>query len=71
MVPKDFQRFFAEHPRIALVLFNGAAAEKNYARLVSVANGPRYRRLPSTSPAQTMPYADKLAVWREALSARR
>ena len=30
--------------------------------------GPlRYRRLPSTSPAQTMRYADKLAMWREAL----
>ncbi|MBX5489291.1 MAG: DNA-deoxyinosine glycosylase, partial [Mycolicibacterium hassiacum] len=28
-----------------------------------------YRRLPSTSPARTMRYADKLAAWRAALTA--
>jgi hypothetical protein len=52
------------------VLFNGAAAEKNFNRLVRVAPDLRYRRLPSTSPAQTMRYADKLAAWREAITAR-
>ncbi|MCV7280436.1 DNA-deoxyinosine glycosylase [Mycolicibacterium flavescens] len=66
MAPNDFDGFFARHPGVATVLFNGAAAEKNFLRLVT---GPelRYRRLPSTSPAQTMPYRDKLAAWREAL----
>ncbi len=68
MVPNDFQRFFNEHSGIATVLFNGAAAERNFTRLVSVANDLHYRRLPSTSPAQTMPFAEKLAIWREALS---
>nr|WP_090275932.1 DNA-deoxyinosine glycosylase [Mycolicibacterium komanii]CRL69070.1 G:T/U mismatch-specific DNA glycosylase [Mycolicibacterium komanii] len=68
MVPNDFQQFFAELPSIKRILFNGAAAEKNYTRLVSVANELRHRRLPSTSPAQTMPYVEKLAIWREALS---
>lgn len=67
MVPNDFPRFFAEHPTITQVLFNGAAAEKNFTRLAPVANVLRFRRLPSTSPAQTMPYLDKLANWREAL----
>lgn len=67
MTPNDFGAFFALHRDIATVLFNGAAAEKNFTRLVT---GPklRYRRLPSTSPAQTMSYRDKLAAWREALS---
>jgi G:T/U-mismatch repair DNA glycosylase len=46
------------------VFFNGAAAEKNFNRLVRVAPDLRYRRLPSTSPAQTMRYAAKLAAWR-------
>ena len=68
MVPNDFQTFFDEYPTITLVLFNGAAAEKNYTRLVSVTKDLRYRRLQSTSPAQTMPFVDKLAIWREALS---
>ncbi|MGV0789122.1 DNA-deoxyinosine glycosylase [Mycolicibacterium sp. XJ2] len=68
MVPNDFQRFFDEHRGIEVVLFNGAAAEKNFTRLVNVADGLRYRRLPSTSPAQTMPFADKFTIWRDALS---
>jgi hypothetical protein len=46
------------------VFFNGAAAEKNFNRLVRVAPDFAYRRLPSTSPAQTMRYEDKLAAWR-------
>ena len=56
-------------PGITRVLFNGAAAEKNFNRLVRVAPDVHYRRLPSTSPAQTMRYEDKLAAWREAITA--
>jgi hypoxanthine-DNA glycosylase len=74
MVANDFDQLFERHPDLALVFFNGAAAEKNFNRLVGVAlirAAPdlRYRRLPSTSPAQTMRYADKLAAWREAMTA--
>ncbi|MCV6981031.1 DNA-deoxyinosine glycosylase [Mycolicibacterium pulveris] len=67
MVPNGFQQLFDEQPGIGRVLFNGAAAEKNYHRLVGAASTVRYRRLPSTSPAQTMRYADKLAAWREGM----
>ena len=70
MVPNDFQKLFDEHRHIARVFFNGAAAEKNFNRLVRVAPELSYRRLPSTSPAQTMRYEDKLAAWREAITAR-
>ena len=64
MVANDFDQLFERHPSITRVFFNGAAAEKNFNRLVRVAPDLRYRRLPSTSPAQTMRYADKLAAWR-------
>ena len=64
MAPNDFGQLFEAHPRINRVFFNGAAAEKNFNRLVRVAPDLQYRRLPSTSPAQTMPYAEKLAAWR-------
>ncbi|MCV7223581.1 DNA-deoxyinosine glycosylase [Mycolicibacterium elephantis] len=67
MVPNDFQQLFDEHPGIDRVLFNGAAAERNYHRLVSAAPTARFRRLPSTSPAQTMRYPDKLTAWREGM----
>ena len=68
MVANDFEAFFDAHPAIDRVYFNGAAAEKNFGRLVGIDRGLRYRRLPSTSPAQTMRYEDKLAAWRGALA---
>ncbi|BBY46286.1 hypothetical protein H7J70_11490 [Mycolicibacterium celeriflavum] len=71
VVPNDFQRFSAEHPDITPVLFNGAAAQKNFIRLVPTAPDLPHRRLPSTSPAQTMRYQDKFVTWREAITARR
>lgn len=67
MVANDFGDFFGRHPTIERVLFNGAAAEKNFRRLVGEA-GPQSERLPSTSPAQTMRYEAKLAAWRAALT---
>jgi hypoxanthine-DNA glycosylase len=67
MVANDFEAFFDAQPAIDRVYFNGAAAEKNFGRLVGIDRGLRYRRLPSTSPAQTMRYEDKLAAWRAAL----
>jgi hypoxanthine-DNA glycosylase len=70
MVPNDFGELIDAHPRITRVLFNGAAAEKNFDRLVRVAPVLHYRRLPSTSPAQTMRYEDKLTAWRDAITAR-
>lgn len=69
MSANDFGALFAAHPTIAHVCFNGAAAEKNYRRLVAVDPALRYSRLPSTSPAHTLPFAAKLAAWREALTA--
>ncbi|PXX08102.1 DNA-deoxyinosine glycosylase [Mycolicibacterium moriokaense] len=64
MVANDFGQLFERHPQVTRVFFNGAAAEKNFNRLVRVVPDLPYRRLPSTSPAQTMRYADKLAAWR-------
>lgn len=69
MVANDFAAFLAAHPAIERVLFNGAAAERNFVRLADIDRPLRYRRLPSTSPAQTMRYADKLRAWRDALGA--
>lgn len=66
MVPNDFAMFFALHPTLERVVFNGAAAEANYRRLVRTPLLPSVRA-PSTSPAQTMRYTDKLDAWRAAL----
>lgn len=67
MSPNDFGAFFAAHPTITHVCFNGAAAETNYRRLVGLTATMQYSRLPSTSPAHTAPFHTKKAAWREAL----
>jgi hypoxanthine-DNA glycosylase len=67
MVANDFGPFLDAHPAVDRVYFNGAAAENNFMRLAGIDRPLRYRRLPSTSPAQTMRYEDKLAAWRSAL----
>lgn len=68
----DFAEFFARHPRIGLVLFNGAKAESSFARLAASALPPGVdtRRLPSTSPANASQRPrDKLEQWRSGLLA--
>ncbi|WP_179471597.1 DNA-deoxyinosine glycosylase [Mycolicibacterium vinylchloridicum] len=70
MVANDFVSFFAAHPNAGRVYFNGAAAERNFTRLVTITVCDAVR-LPSTSPAQTMSYPDKLSAWRAALSGSR
>ncbi|MEG3789205.1 DNA-deoxyinosine glycosylase [Lysobacter sp. CCNWLW3] len=67
----DFAGFFAAHPRVATVLFNGAQAETSFRRLVLpglAAPLPALRRLPSTSPANASHRPEaKLTAWREGL----
>ncbi len=69
----DFAGFFANHPRIQRVLFNGMKAENCFRRYVAPLSGSRallYMRLPSTSPANaSIPYASKVIAWRAALIA--
>lgn len=64
----DFARFFAQHPRITQVYFNGAKAEQSFRKFVlgKQALPPlELLRLPSTSPAHAgMRYEEKLTAWR-------
>lgn len=72
----DFAGFFAAHPSIRLVAFNGAYAEAMFRTRVQLLRTPmppdvEFVRLPSTSPANaSIPFADKLAAWRAALGRR-
>ncbi|OGS91234.1 MAG: DNA-deoxyinosine glycosylase [Gallionellales bacterium GWA2_60_18] len=64
----DFAAFFARHPRITRVYFNGAKAEQSFRKSVLGKRGLpllEFHRLPSTSPAHAgMSYAQKLEAWR-------
>jgi TDG/mug DNA glycosylase family protein len=70
----DFASFFARHPHITHVFFNGAKAEQSFNKFVVEKQklpSLTYQRLPSTSPAHAgMRYAEKLKAWREAIGSR-
>ncbi len=62
--PNDFAAFFAAHPKIARIGFNGAAAFDLYRRHGLPAAGFDFVRLPSTSPAHAaMDIAAKRRRW--------
>jgi len=71
----DFAGFFARHPGITHIFFNGSMAEQCFRKLVlpllESHSGQRllhYQRLPSTSPAHaSMTYEQKLHAWRAIL----
>lgn len=71
IVANDFAGFFAAHPAIVRVCFNGAKAESVFRRRVLpglvTPHAIDYQRLPSTSPAHAgMPLAVKVAAWQHA-----
>lgn len=72
----DFAGFFAVHPRVRLVAFNGAYAEAMFRTRVLLLGAPlppdvEFVRLPSTSPANaSTTFDDKLAAWRAAFGRR-
>ena len=68
IVFNDFAGLYARCPGIHTVLCNGGTAHSLFLRS-GAAGDRRVVRLPSTSPAYTMPYEKKLASWREALAA--
>ena len=66
--PNDFATFFAAHPHITHVYFNGSKAEQSFSRFVlNKQQLPplELHCLPSTSPAHAgMGYAQKLTAWK-------
>ena len=70
-VANDFAGFFAAHPGITQVFFNGSKAEASFRRHVLpglTAHGLHFHRLPSTSPAHAArSYAEKRDAWRAVL----
>jgi len=60
----DFAGFFAEYPDIHTIFFNGTQAMALFRRLAqNTAGGRNMVLLPSTSPAHTIPFAEKLSAW--------
>lgn len=66
VVYSDFSSLYQHCPGIHTVLCNGTAAHALFIKS-GAAQGKKVYRMPSTSPAYTMAYAKKLAVWKRAL----
>ena len=68
----DFAFFFAQHPHITRVFFNGGKAEQCFKKFVlgkQTLPPLELYRLPSTSPAHAgMNYAAKLLKWRAVIN---
>ena len=62
----DFKKFYLAYPNIKFVAFNGTKAFDLYKKGVGELEiGPReYTQLPSTSPANTLKFEEKLNKWR-------
>lgn len=75
MQPNDFDDFYAAHPKVTHVFFNGGLAADAFRRRVKPTLSPaydyiRYERLPSTSPAHaSRNYQQKLQAWRKVTDA--
>lgn len=70
VVYNDFASLYARCPGIRAVLCNGGTAHALFLKS-GFAGNRQVLRLPSTSPAYTMPYAKKLALWKQAYDAVR
>ena len=67
IVYNDFAALYARCPDIGTVLCNGGTAHALFVKS-GFAGDRRVIRMPSTSPAYTMPYDRKLAIWKETLN---
>jgi TDG/mug DNA glycosylase family protein len=71
-VSNDFATFFAEHPHIQRICFNGATAEALFTKRVRPRLAPQpdiqHIRLPSTSPANaSVALSEKIRAWQAIL----
>lgn len=66
LATNNFNDFFAKHPQITRVYFNGQKAAELFKKKVrpTLTGSYQYHTLPSTSPANAAKsYADKLKAW--------
>lgn len=68
-IENDIPALLKNHPQITKILFNGKESQRYFMRAFGEIDGIQYFGMPSTSPAYTLKFDDKLKVWREALLA--
>ena len=59
----DFESLFREFPEITKLIFNGKESHKYFLKKFGQIKGITYYVMPSTSPANTMSFDNKLKIW--------
>lgn len=59
----DFEMLFMEFPAITKIIFNGKESHKYFLKKFGQIKGITYHVMPSTSPANTMSFENKLKIW--------
>ena len=59
----DFETLFKEFPGITKIIFNGKESHKYFLKKFGQIKGITYYVMPSTSPANTMSFENKLKNW--------
>ncbi|MFV8372094.1 DNA-deoxyinosine glycosylase [Flavobacterium sp. LB2P74] len=59
----DFESLFREFPGITKIIFNGKESHKYFLKKFGQIKGITYYVMPSTSPANTMSFENKLKNW--------
>ncbi|CAM3029577.1 DNA-deoxyinosine glycosylase [Flavobacterium frigoris] len=59
----DFESLFNEFPSIHKIIFNGKESHRYFAKKFGKIEGITYYVMPSTSPANTMSFENKLKIW--------
>jgi hypoxanthine-DNA glycosylase len=59
----DFETLFQQFPGISKIVFNGKESHRYFAKKYGQIEGVTYYVMPSTSPANTMSFENKLKIW--------
>ena len=59
----DFDALFNEFPSIKKIVFNGKESHRYFWKKFGQIEGITYYVMPSTSPANTMSFGNKLKIW--------
>ncbi|HSD06185.1 DNA-deoxyinosine glycosylase [Flavobacterium sp.] len=59
----DFEVLLKEFPRITKIIFNGKQSHAFFYKIFGQIKGITYFVMPSTSPANTMSFENKLKIW--------
>lgn len=59
----DFKMLFKQYPTIHTIVFNGKESHKYFIKKFGQIEGITYYVMPSTSPANTMSFENKLKIW--------